>query len=110
MTSHEYKNGPLDWQLVTVDGANVRWPFFDFAYFFRQLDYPRNNFKDGEEFKFVVTSPAYLDALNSSFGEGQRTDAFNFLYYLGFFTVLNEYAPHLPANQNKKLAQTVVNL
>jgi hypothetical protein len=93
---------------LTVDEANERWPFFDFVHFFRQLNYPRNNYKDGEELKFVVTSPSYLDALNISFGEGQRTDAFNFLYYLGFFTVLNEFAPHLPAKQSKNLFQSKV--
>lgn len=98
----QYDNHPLKWQILTTDEANKRWKFFNFSLYFRDLNFPMNNFKDGEEMKFVVKSVDYLNALNDRFMEDPKF-AYYLLFNLGFYITLSEYEPHLMMNSNLKM-------
>lgn len=89
-----YNDSPLRWQHLSVDKANENWSFFNFSDYFRSLDYPRNNYGDGEEFVFAVTSPDYMNQLNVRFNE-LGTSVYYLLFDLGFYTALSEFEPHL---------------
>jgi hypothetical protein len=88
-----YSASPLRWMRLSVDEANERWSHFNFSLYFRDLDYPRNNYGD-EEFVFAITSPDYMNQLNARFNE-LGTSVYYLLFDLGVYTALSEFEPHL---------------
>ncbi|KAI6228613.1 hypothetical protein M3Y99_01201700 [Aphelenchoides fujianensis] len=92
-----------EWKSFTAAEATARWPFFDFAHYFEQLNAMKkfsNNVK--HELVFVVKTPAYLDKLNAFFlgtNKAESEQKVELFKQLSVYNVYAEYAKYLGADE-----------